>query len=409
MTGYDVTPTPDMSDLFMFVEQETKRQENGVNLIASENRASNQVMRLAGTSLMNKYAEGYPSERYYGGCEYIDKIECQCQMAFKKAFDTGYAVNVQPHSGSQANLAALFAVKKYRKLERPLKILSLSITDGGHLTHGSTASFIGNKYSGFAVVEHYSMNADGYIDYEDMERKAKEFHPDVIICGGSAYYRLWNWATVRFICNKYDALMMADIAHYAGLIAADMYPSPLKDAGKADIVTMTTHKTFRGARGGVIFSKNGDLKFSKAIQSALFPGIQGGAHMNLVAAKCQSALEAQTREFREYAFNVIHNARTMAHEFRHNGYPVVTGGTDCHMFLLDLSEKPFSGATAQRLLEDKGIYVNKNMIPGDTKSPKATSGIRIGTAYMTTAGWDSNRFKTCAYEIMDILNSYGGK
>lgn len=406
---FDVTPTPLMSDLMKFVEQEEERQKYGVNLIASENCASNQVMKLAGTPLMNKYAEGYPGERYYGGCEVVDRIEEMCQLAFKNAFDTGYAVNVQPHSGSQANLAALFAVKKYRKLERPLKILSLSLSDGGHLTHGSQASFIGNPYSGFAQVEHYSLKHDGYVDYVSLAKKAEDFCPDVIICGGSAYSRSWDWSTIRLICDRYDAVMMADIAHYAGLIAAGLYPSPFKGDGKAEIVTMTTHKTFRGARGGVIFSTAENIELSKAIKSALFPGVQGGAHMNLIAAKCQSALEAQTPAFRQYALRVINNAKAMADEFQKNGYPVVTGGTDCHMFLLDLSEKPFSGATAQRLLEDKGIYVNKNMIPNDAKKPNVTSGIRIGTPYMTTCGWGEDIFRSCAQEIMRVLNGYGGR
>lgn len=406
--GWDIIPNSKMVDLNGLAEKERARQTIGVNLIASENVPSESVLRLAGSAFMNKYAEGYPGNRYYAGCDYVDLMERMCQREFQSAFDTNYDVNVQPHSGSSANLAALYAIKLYMKLERPLKVLSLSIKDGGHLTHGSKPSITGSPYSGLFVAENYGLTDDGFINYDDMLKKAESFHPDVIICGGSAYSREWDWVRIHEIAKSADAFMLADIAHYAGLIAAGLYKSPF---GTAEIVTTTTHKTLRGARGGLIFSTVKIPELCECVNKAVFPGTQGGALMNMVAAKAQTALEAQTRDFHEYAYNTMKHANIMANMFKKGGFHVVTGGTDSHMFLIDLPKSgiAYSGAIAERKLAENNIFVNKNMVPGDARKPSATSGIRIGTQFMTTLGRDSGWFIDRATEIMQILRKEQGQ
>lgn len=408
--GWDVIPNNEMATLNGLVEKERARQVMGANFIASENVASESVLRLAGSVFMNKYAEGYPGNRYYAGCDYVDIMERMCQREFQRAFDTNYDVNVQPHSGSSANLSALYAVRLYLKKTEPLRVLSLSIKDGGHLTHGSNPSITGSVYSGMFEVRNYGLTDEGFVDYDDMIQKASEFKPDVIICGGSAYSRKWEWERIGALAHndEHPAIMLADIAHYAGLIAAGLYTSPF---GIADIVTTTTHKTLRGARGGLIFVSNKNPSLFETVNKAVFPGTQGGALMNMVAAKAQTAMEAQTPDFHQYAYKTIKHAILMANMFTKGGFHVVTGGTDSHMFLIDLTKSSiaYSGALAERKLAENNIFVNKNMVPGDTRSPSSTSGIRIGTQFMTTLGRDSGWFIDRATEIMAILRKEQGQ
>lgn len=388
------------------IAKEKERQENGVELIASENYISDDIRNALGSVFTDKYAEGYPGRRYYGGCQIVDELEKYCQEKWQEVFDTNYHVNVQPHSGTQANMAAFAAVLKPGD-----KILSLDLNSGGHLSHGSPVSFSGKTY----YIYHYGLDENGYIDYENLDKMIRFHKPQLILAGASAYSREIDFQRIRDIINKYTTFnlnldwnpnryfpyFMVDMSHIAGLVAAGDHQTPF---GLADIITTTTHKTLRGPRGGLIFSKQ-DL--AKKIDSAVFPNIQGGPHMHVIAAKAICAEEALTIDFRNYIHKVCFNAREMSEEFVRIGYKVVTGGTDNHMFLLDLSETHphVTGKMAQDKLDEFRITVNKNMVPGDKRKPNDASGIRIGTAAMTTRDWTSQQFVACARIIGCILDN----
>lgn len=383
------------------IAKEKERQKNGIELIASENYISDDIRNALGSVFTDKYAEGYPGKRYYGGCQVVDELETYCKEKWQEVFDTNYHVNVQPHSGTQANMAAFAAVLKPGD-----KILSLDLNSGGHLSHGSPVSFSGKTY----YICHYGLDEKGYIDYENLEKTIRFYRPKLVLAGASAYSREIDFQRIRDIISKcisfgldnqdhYCPYFMVDMSHIAGLVAAGDHQSPF---GLADIITTTTHKTLRGPRGGLIFCKK-DL--AKKIDSAVFPNIQGGPHMNVIAAKAVCAEEAQTPEFARYIHQVVFNAREMAEEFIRLGYKVVTGGTDNHMFLLDLSKTHphVTGKMAQDKLDEYLITVNKNMVPGDQRKPSETSGIRIGTAAMTTRNWTCRQFIACARSIDLIL------
>lgn len=388
------------------IAKEKERQENGVELIASENYISDDIRNALGSVFTDKYAEGYPGRRYYGGCQIVDELEKYCQEKWQEVFDTNYHVNAQPHSGTQANMAAFAAVLKPGD-----KILSLDLNSGGHLSHGSPVSFSGKTY----YIYHYGLDENGYIDYENLEKMIRFHKPQLILAGASAYSREIDFQRIRDIINKYTTFnlnldwnpnryfpyFMVDMSHIAGLVAAGDHQTPF---GLADIITTTTHKTLRGPRGGLIFSKQ-DL--AKKIDSAVFPNIQGGPHMHVIAAKAICAEEALTIDFRNYIHKVCFNAREMSEEFVRIGYKVVTGGTDNHMFLLDLSETHpnVTGKMAQDKLDESRITVNKNMVPGDKRKPNEASGIRIGAAAMTTRDWTSQQFVACARIIGCILDN----
>ena len=383
------------------IAKEKERQKNGIELIASENYISDDIRNALGSVFTDKYAEGYPGKRYYGGCKVVDELETYCQEKWQEVFDTNYHVNVQPHSGTQANMAAFAAVLKPGD-----KILSLDLNSGGHLSHGSPVSFSGKTY----YICHYGLDEKGYIDYENLEKMIRFHRPHLILAGASAYSREIDFQRIRDIISKcisfdldnqdnYCPYFMVDMSHIAGLVAAGDHQSPF---GLADIITTTTHKTLRGPRGGLIFCKK-DL--AKKVDSAVFPNVQGGPHMNVIAAKAVCAEEAQTPEFARYIHQVVFNSREMAEEFIRLGYKVVTGGTDNHMFLLDLSKTHphVTGKMAQDKLDEYLITVNKNMVPGDQRKPSETSGIRIGTAAMTTRNWTCRQFIACARSIDLIL------
>lgn len=371
-------------------QRELKRQQTTVELIASENFASDAVMKLCGSEFTNKYAEGYPGKRYYNGCEHMDEIEQLAIDALKQLYDCNYA-NVQPHSGANANMAVFQAFLKPGDT-----ILGMDLASGGHLTHGAPVNMSGKNYNAVS----YGVDANGYIDYEEVERLALKNTPRMIIAGASAYPRQINWRKFRDIANMVDAYLMVDMAHYSGLIAGGAYDSPLP---YADVVTSTTHKTLRGPRGGIILWNND--QFTKRINSAIFPGTQGGPLMNIIAAKAQAFLEADTKEFFDYAERVVENAQAMCEVFNEAEHlNVLTGGTDSHIILLDLSNCKYSGREAADLLEENKITVNKNGIPNDPRSFVETSGIRIGTAAETTRGRDAMWFKELAGTITDILS-----
>lgn len=380
-----------MSKIFELIRKEEERQENTVELIASENFVSKDILEALGSVLTNKYSEGYPGKRYYGGCQYVDEIESYCQKKWQEVFKTDYHVNVQPHSGSQANMAAYQAVLKPGDT-----ILSMGLDEGGHLSHGSPVSFSGKLYE----IVNYGLTKDGYIDYADLERKALTEHPQLILAGASAYSRAIDYCKFRQVADKVGAYFMADIAHPAGLIACGNLPSPF---GSADIITTTTHKTLRGPRGGLIFCKP---ELAKKIDSAIFPGIQGGPMQNIIAAKAVGAEEALTIRYQNYIDRVQINASAMADEFIKGGFHVVTGGTDNHMFVIDLSKTHpnVTGKMVQDALDEIGITLNKNCVPGEKRSPIETSGVRIGTPAMTTKGWNMEEFCDCARKIMDVIN-----
>ena len=390
-----------MSRVYELMIKEKERQEKGIELIASENYISDDIRNALMSVFTDKYAEGYPGKRYYGGCAVVDELEEYCKKKWQEVFDTNYHVNVQPHSGTQANMAAFAAVLKPGD-----KILSLDLNSGGHLSHGSPVSFSGKTY----YIYHYGLDEKGYIDYENLEKMIRFHRPQLILAGASAYSREIQFQRIRDIVNKctsfdfddpnrYCPYFMVDMSHIAGLIAAGDHQTPF---GLADIITTTTHKTLRGPRGGLIFCKE---YLAKKIDSAVFPNIQGGPHMNVIAAKAMCAEEALTRDFRNYIHKVCFNAREMAEEFIRLGYKVVTGGTDNHMFLLDLSKTHphVTGKMAQDKLDEYMITVNKNMVPGDQRKPSETSGIRIGTAAMTTRNWTCRQFIACARSIDLIL------
>ena len=369
------------------IRQEAQRQEDHVELIASENYASPAVLAAQGSLLTNKYAEGYPGKRYYGGCEFVDIAETIAIDRARRLFGASWA-NVQPHSGSQANQAV------YTSVLRPGDtILGMSLAHGGHLTHGSPVNLSGKLYR----VVSYGLDGNEEIDYAAAERTALSEKPKLIVTGASAYSRVIDWQRFRAIADKCGALLMADIAHYAGLVVAGLYPSPL---GIADFVTTTTHKTLRGPRGGLVLGKP---EQEKAVNSAIFPGLQGGPLMHVIAAKAVALGEALKPEFRQYQQRVMENAAVMASSLQKRGLRVVSGGTDSHMFLLDLRARNITGKDAEDALGRAHITVNKNAIPNDPQKPTVTSGIRIGSPAMTTRGFGTNEAKILAGLIADVL------
>ncbi|GIX32866.1 MAG: serine hydroxymethyltransferase [Lysobacterales bacterium] len=380
-------------ELAAALEGELKRQEEHVELIASENYASPRVLEAQGSVLTNKYAEGYPGKRYYGGCEYVDIAERLAIERAKQLFGADYA-NVQPHSGSQANAAVYLAL-----LEPGDTILGMSLAHGGHLTHGAKVNFSGRLFR--AV--HYGVNAEGYLDYEEIERLAREHRPKMIIGGFSAYSRIVDWERMAAIAREVGAYFVVDMAHVAGLVAAGLYPNPVPHA---DVVTSTTHKTLRGPRGGIILAK-ANPELEKKLSSLVFPGIQGGPLMHVIAAKAVAFKEALEPSFREYQRQVIANARAMAEVFIERGYKVVSGGTDNHLFLVDLIGKPYTGKDAEEALGRAHITVNKNTVPGDPRSPFLTSGLRIGTPAITTRGYREPEAQALAGWICDLLDRFG--
>ena len=371
------------------LEKETDRQNKTVELIASENFASEAVMKLAGSVFTNKYAEGYPDKRYYNGCEHMDEIETLAIDTVTKLFGCNYA-NVQPHSGANANTAVFQAFLKPGDT-----ILGMDLASGGHLSHGSPPNISGKIYDAHS----YGVDNDGFLDYDEVEEKALKVKPKMIIAGASAYPREIDFSRFYEIAELVGAYFMVDIAHYSGLVVGGQYRNPFP---YADVVTSTTHKTLRGPRGGIILWN--DEKYSRRINSAVFPGTQGGPLMNIVAAKAQSFIEASEREFKDYAFRVIENARAMSEVFVENGINVSTDGTDSHIILLDLRENKYSGREVADLLEENGITVNKNGVPNDPRSFVETSGIRIGTAAETTRGHNKQWFQSLALKICELIN-----
>ena len=370
---------------------EDSRQEEHIELIASENYASPLVRQAQGSSLTNKYAEGYPHKRYYGGCEYVDQAEVLAIERVKALFGADYA-NVQPHSGSQANAAVYLAL-----LEAGDTVLGMSLDHGGHLTHGAKVNFSGRLYN--AV--QYGLNAEtGEVDYDEVARLAHEHRPKMIVAGFSAYSRRMDWARFRAIADEVGAYLLVDMAHVAGLIAADLYPSPV---AIADVTTSTTHKTLRGPRGGVILAR-ANPEVEKKLNSALFPGSQGGPLMHVIAAKAVCFKEALTQEFRDYQAQVLANARAMADGFIDRNHKVVSGGTDNHLFLLDLIETGITGKAADAALGRANITVNKNAVPGDLRSPFVTSGLRIGTPAVTTRGFKEAECAELTGWMCDVLS-----
>lgn len=375
-------------DVFDAIETENKRQNDKIELIASENFTSKAVMEAMGSVMTNKYAEGYPGKRYYGGCENVDVVENLAIERAKKLFGAEHA-NVQPHSGAQANMTVYFSVLKPGDT-----ILGMNLAHGGHLTHGSPVNFSGILYN----IVPYGVDETGYIDYEELERIALECKPQMIVAGASAYPRKIDFARFRDIANKVGAYLMVDMAHIAGLVAAGLHQNPVP---YADFVTTTTHKTLRGPRGGMILCKE---KYAKAINKALFPGVQGGPLMHVIAGKAVSFKEALTDEFKEYQKQIIKNAEVLAAELKSRGYKLVSGGTDNHLMLLDLTDKNITGKDAEKLLDGVGITVNKNAIPFDPQKPNVTSGIRIGTPAMTTRGMKDEEMKEIA-RLIDVTLS----
>jgi glycine hydroxymethyltransferase len=376
-------------ELWAAVEQENQRQEDHIELIASENYVSPAVLAAQGSQLTNKYAEGYPGKRYYGGCEFVDIAEQLAIDRAKKLFGCDYA-NVQAHSGSQANQAVYLAVLKPGDT-----ILGMSLAHGGHLTHGAAVNLSGKLFQASA----YGLDAEERIDYDAVERLAREHKPRMIIGGASAYSRVIDWKRLRGIADECDAWLMADIAHYAGLIATGLYPSPI---GIADFVTSTTHKTLRGPRGGLILA---DAEHEKILNSAIFPVLQGGPLMHVIAAKAVAFKEALEPGFRDYQKQIIANAKMLAKTLQGRGLRIVSGGTDCHMFLLDLRAKNITGRDAEDALGRARITVNKNAIPNDPQKPFVASGIRIGSPAMTTRGFREAEAEHLANLIADVIEA----
>ena len=372
---------------------ELERQRNNIELIASENFVSPAVMAAAGSHLTNKYAEGYPAHRYYGGCQCVDIAENLARDRLKELFGCEYC-NVQPHSGASANLAVLFAACRPGDT-----IMGMDLAHGGHLSHGSPVNISG-KY--FNIVPYGVREDDGRIDYDEMEKTALECKPKLIISGASAYPRIIDFKRVRETCDKCGALMMVDIAHIAGLVAAGLHPSPVP---YADFVTSTTHKTLRGPRGGIIMCKE---EWGKAIDKAIFPGVQGGPLMHIIAAKAVAFKEALAPEFKEYQKRILKNSAAMADEFEKAGVRMVSGGTDNHLILLDLTDKNITGKQLEAMLDEVNITVNKNAIPFDRQSPFVTSGIRIGTPAITTRGMNEGEARKIARLILRIIDEGEG-
>lgn len=387
--------TPLKSRVFEIIAAEQARQNSTVELIASENFVSENVMKAVGSCLTNKYSEGYPAQRpsgnrgrFYGGCQYVDELEEYCCRQWQAVFQTDYHVNVQPHSGSSANLAAYMSVLKPGDT-----ILAMSLNNGGHLTHGSPVNFSGKLFH----MEFYGVDENGFIDYEDVRRKARECRPQLILAGASAYSRIIDFPAFADAAREAGAYFMVDMAHIAGLVAAGDHPSPF---GLADIITTTTHKTLRGTRSGLIFCRP---ELAKRVDSAVFPGCQGGALQHVIAGKAVTAEEASTEDFREYIHAVVRNCKAMCDEFISMGYKVVTGGTDNHLFLLDLTDTGLTGKAVQDELDRHGITLNKNCVPNESRSPQQTSGVRIGTAAMTTKGYTEQDFIAVARQIDRII------
>lgn len=384
-----------LSHVFDLIAQEEQRQATTVELIASENFASENVLRAVGSCLTNKYSEGYPAHRamgnqgrYYGGCHVVDELEEYCIAKWKEVFATDYHVNVQPHSGSSANMAAYMAL-----LQPGDTVLSMSLANGGHLTHGSPVNFSGKLYD----LHFYDVDGDGLIDYDGMERMALALRPKLIIAGASAYSRTIDFARFAAAAKEAGAYFMVDMAHIAGLVAAGEHPSPF---GLADIITTTTHKTLRGPRGGMIFCRPA---LARKVDSAVFPGMQGGPLEHVIAGKAVAAEEALTPAYRTYIHNVVANCKAMAETFTAMGYHVVTGGTDNHLFLLDLTDTGLTGGEVQERLDGCGITLNKNCVPGDKRPPSQTSGVRIGTAAMTTKGYTAEDFRRVVHRIDEVV------
>jgi glycine hydroxymethyltransferase len=373
------------AELFAAVENELNRQRNKLELIASENIVSKAVMEAQGSVLTNKYAEGYPGKRYYGGCEFVDVVEQLAIDRAKKLFNCAYA-NVQPHSGAQANTAVYFALATPGDT-----IMGMNLTDGGHLTHGSPVNMSG-KY--FKIVPYGVSRETETIDYDELEKTAQECKPRIIVAGASAYSRIIDFERLADISKKVGAYLMVDMAHIAGLVAAGLHPSPLP---YADVVTSTTHKTLRGPRGGLILCN--DAEFGKKFNKAIFPGTQGGPLMHVIAAKAVAFGEALQPEFKEYAAQIIKNAKILADELTADGFRIVSGGTDNHLMLVDLTNKNITGKEAQNLLDEVNITANKNTIPFEPRSPFVTSGLRLGSPALTTRGFKEVDMK----EVADII------
>ncbi len=376
-------------EVFAALQSELVRQQDGIELIASENIVSKAVLEAQGSVLTNKYAEGYPGRRYYGGCSEVDKVEILAIERVKKLFNAQFA-NVQPHSGANANLAAFMATVKPGE-----KVLGMNLAAGGHLTHGAAPNFSGKWFHALS----YDIRRDnGLINYDEMETTAKQEKPRLIIAGGSAYPRVIDFARFRKIADEVGAFLMVDMAHFAGLVAAGLFPNPME---YADIVTSTTHKTLRGPRGGLILTNNPDL--AKKINSAVFPGLQGGPLMHVIAAKAVAFSEAMMPEFITYQKAVANNARVLAKTLIECGFDIVTQGTDCHLLLVDLRPKKVTGKQAEESLERAGITVNKNAIPFDPEKPAITSGIRLGSPAGTTRGFGEVEFREIGLLINEVL------
>jgi len=391
MFSKDMTIAGFDDELATAIDEEKVRQEDHIELIASENYASPRVMEAQGSVLTNKYAEGYPGRRYYGGCEYVDKAEQLAIDRVKELFGADYA-NVQPHSGSQANAAVYLAL-----LEPGDTILGMSLAHGGHLTHGAKVNFSGKLFN---AVQYGLSEETDEIDYDEVDRLAQEHQPKMIIAGFSAYSRIVDWQRFRDIADSIGAYLVVDMAHVAGLIATGEYPSPV---AIADVTTSTTHKTLRGPRGGIILAKSNEA-IEKKLNSLVFPGTQGGPLMHVIAAKAVAFKEALELNFKDYQHQVVLNARAMAETIIDRGYRVVSGGTDNHLILVDLIEQDLTGKEAEAALGEANITVNKNAVPNDPKSPFVTSGIRIGTPAITTRGFTEQDTRDMSGWICDILD-----
>ncbi len=391
MFSSDMTIASFDPDLWDAIQSETRRQEDHIELIASENYASPRVMQAQGSVLTNKYAEGYPGKRYYGGCEYVDQAEQLAIDRAKEIFGAAYA-NVQPHSGSQANAAVYLALAKPGDT-----ILGMSLDHGGHLTHGAKVNFSGKLFN---AVQYGLDPVTGEIDYDEVEALAIEHKPKIIVAGFSAYSRVVDWGRFRHIADEVGAYLFVDMAHVAGLVAAGVYPSPVQIA---DVTTTTTHKTLRGPRGGLILAK-ANPEVEKKLNSLIFPGTQGGPLMHVIAAKAVAFKEALDPGFKAYQQQVLDNARAMADTVMERGYKVVSGGTDNHLFLIDLIDKGITGKAADAALGEANITVNKNTVPNDPQSPFVTSGLRIGTPAVTTRGFKEAEVRELANWMCDVLD-----
>lgn len=377
--------------LWAGIQEEEQRQEQHIELIASENYTSPRVMQAQGSGLTNKYAEGYPHKRYYGGCEYVDKVEVLAMERAKELFGADYA-NVQPHSGSQANAAVFQAL-----VSPGDTILGMSLAHGGHLTHGAHVNFSGKNYNAI----QYGLNDQGLLDYDEVQRLADEHKPKMIIAGFSAYSQVMDWAKFRAIADSVGAYLLVDMAHVAGLVASGHYPSPIPHA---DVCTTTTHKTLRGPRGGLILARANEA-VEKKLNSAVFPGQQGGPLMHVIAAKAVAFKEALEPEFTDYQQKVVDNAKVMAAVFQERGYKIVSGGTENHLMLVDLIDKGITGKAADAALGAAHITVNKNSVPNDPQSPFVTSGIRVGTPAITSRGFGTEEVGTMTGWMCDVLDN----